>query len=463
MNAAAHRQLLLGLATVLGSLGTARAQTVHALLVADTRDPLLHRACARDVEAMHRQAGQVATALGYRLAEQRLVDGNFSRKNLDAALRSLAPGPDDVLLFYYSGHGYNLRDRADRFPILLLEKKPSNAAKNPGLGAIHKLLKAKKARLCVTLGDCCNNLVTLTRGMVRKKPTPPGLTDSLNAAYRRLFLKTRGDVLIASSAPPQQACAHPDSGSFYTRAFDEALGALRSPDASWPTLLRDAQTRLNRHAATRAQQSLYAVNVVTEAPVELVAVPEPVPTVQPAPVIEASVGKTAPMATDRDSAGALAKAPAAALRLELRTNRGREGVVFAEGDTVEVWVKATRPCHLRLLYRLADGTLTLLENDLKIRPGSENDFVRLTPKTPFVCAEPFGEEALLGFAAETPFCPLPTQPNAQAYVREEGGYRLFVGSLPQILRLARCAEGGEAVAEDRIAVTTRALAKEGGR
>ena len=454
MNTAARRRMIAGLAAVLGSLGAGRAQTVHALLVADTHDPLLHRACARDVQTMHDQVGQIAAALGYRLAEQRLVDGGFSRKNLDAALRSLAPGPDDVLLFYYSGHGYNLRDRADRFPILALEKKAANAAKNPGLGTIHQLLKAKKPRLCVTLGDCCNNLVTLTRGMVRKKPTPPGLTDSLNAAYRKLFLQTRGDVLIASSAPPQQACAHPDSGSFYTRAFDEALSALRTHEASWPNLLRDAQARLNRHAATRTKQSLHALNVVTQT------APEPIAVAGP-PMAVASSGEIPPGIgmTNRE---ALPKSPIGTLRIELRTSQGREGVVLTEGDTVEISVKVSRPCHLRLLYRLADGTMTLLENDVEIRAGQENEFVRLTPKTPFVCAEPFGEEALLGFAAETPFCPLPTRPNARAYVREEGGYRLFVGALSEILWVARCVEGGGASVEDRIGVTTRAV-KEGGR
>lgn len=456
MNAAALRFLFCGLAALLVRPGNARAQTVHAVVVADTQDPLLRRACAQDAEVMHRQFVQIAAALGYRLAEQRLFGEAFSRKKLDEALRSLAPRPDDVVLFYYSGHGYNLRNRADRFPILLLEKKTSNAAKNPGLGTVHQLLKAKKARLCVTFGDCCNNLVALTRGMVRKKPAPPGFTDSLNAAYRKLFLQTRGDVLIASSAPPQQACAHPDSGSFYTRAFDEALSAAgrAGGDASWPNLLRDAQARLNRHAATRTKLSLYAVNVADLPTTEPVVAMVPTQTEPPAPAVLASASNNPPPA---DTLRVLAKAPTAALRVELRTNRGRDAAVFARGDTVVVAVKANRPCRLRVLYRLADGTMTLLENEFEIKPGQENQFVRVAPEATFVCDEPFGAESLVVFAAETPFCPLPTQPNPRAYVREEDGYRLFVGSLPEILRVARCNGSGEAVAEDRIELTTRAL------
>lgn len=268
-----RQMLLFRLAILLAVQGAfvSQAQTLHAILVADTRDPLLAKACAYDIELMHRQLVQITAAIDYQLAEQRITHQDFSQQQLDRVVRALIPRHDDILVFYYSGHGYHQPTSPDRFPTLMLIKEGSTFAKNPGLRAVHTALKQKKARLCITLGDCCNNIVSTTRGMINKRISPKALVltnDSLNAAYRKLFLNVRGDALIASSEPPQQSCAHPDSGSFYTRAFDEALelASRYNKTISWESLLRDAQTRLTRHAATSKKVSLYELHVMTQQP-----------------------------------------------------------------------------------------------------------------------------------------------------------------------------------------------------
>ncbi|WP_421829893.1 caspase family protein [Larkinella sp.] len=243
-----------------------QAQTFYALVVADTKDPVLIDACKRDMDVMHRQFVQMAAAIQYPLDERIVAQDDFGQKQLRAVLQEINPQPNDILFLYYTGHGYNLKNRTDRFPILMLEKEDALAAQNPSLLSLHTLLKKKGARLCITLGDCCNEVIDATRTAGRKRipPKPLVLTnDSLNQAYRKLLLDVTGDVLIASSRPPQEACAHPDSGSFYTRAFDEVLevAARSGADLSWETVLKNTQTQLSRYIATRFKQSMYEANL----------------------------------------------------------------------------------------------------------------------------------------------------------------------------------------------------------
>ncbi|WP_128547004.1 DUF4384 domain-containing protein [Larkinella soli] len=150
-----------------------------------------------------------------------------------------------------------------------------------------------------------------------------------------------------------------------------------------------------------------------------------------------------------------------ALKLEIRTDRGRSRPEYWQDDRMFVEVRADRPCHLRLVYVLADGTRTLLENDFEIKPGQENRFVRIAPDVSFICSAPFGVEYLLAYAAEVPFCPLPTQPKPPFYARNEGGYTVLVGSMPALIEAVRCTRPKRDVAEDRIQITTREKAVTG--
>ena len=145
------------------------------------------------------------------------------------------------------------------------------------------------------------------------------------------------------------------------------------------------------------------------------------------------------------------------LSVDVRTDRGRKQVEYWAGDTTRIEVKASRPCHVRLIYVLASGTKTVLENDFEIKPGQENQYIRVAPDVPFVCSEPFGTEYLLAYAAGEAFCPLPEKPNLKLYLRKEDGYDILVGSMPALIAAVRCTKGRSAVAEDRIQITTRGV------
>ncbi|MFT4032232.1 MAG: DUF4384 domain-containing protein [Siphonobacter sp.] len=144
--------------------------------------------------------------------------------------------------------------------------------------------------------------------------------------------------------------------------------------------------------------------------------------------------------------------PQTALQVEIHTDRGRSGVEYWAGQQMILEATANRPCHLRLLYRLADGTQTVLETDFFIKEA--NKPVRIAPEAVFVCSAPYGTEYLLAYASEEPFCPLPKVPSQKGYIRKEGDYQIFVGSLMAFQTVMKCNLKGE-IAEDHIQITTR--------
>ncbi|MBE0639884.1 MAG: hypothetical protein IH598_15310 [Bacteroidales bacterium] len=94
------------------------------------------------------------------------------------------------------------------------------------------------------------------------------------------------------------------------------------------------------------------------------------------------------------------------LNLELLTNKGNENLLFAENDTLLLYVRTNHECYLRFVYYMADGSKVLLMNDYYVNSDQVNKVVQI-PET-FICAEPFGSEMLVLNGQTSPFPPLKT-------------------------------------------------------
>jgi hypothetical protein len=229
---------------ILFLLGTtiSQAQTFHAILVADTRDPMLGSSCEKDLLEMSARLKDIAQKIRYQYNEVIVSNDQFGESGLTEALNRFSCSPQDAVFFYYTGHGLNTPDRVSTFPLLYLKGNQDTE-----LEAIHLQLKSKKPKFCVTIGDCCNNLYKDTQRLRSAKPLFRGLDVTRDKTIlQQLFLETEGDVLISSAERGQKATAHPSLGSFYTNSWIEALSFAESynSNVSWETLLKDAENRL---------------------------------------------------------------------------------------------------------------------------------------------------------------------------------------------------------------------------
>lgn len=227
---------LLALAIVLGGARPAACQSVHALIVGDV-SPAAH--WGQFERHINMDVAMVASIMSSHVPESRLVLRVMTIENNEdaaprailAALDELAPGPEDTLIVYYTGHGA-ADDRGQYFDL----------AAGPLYRAdLRNAMAAKGARLDVLLTDCCN---ARSDGKSQARPyidTPP--PEDFSTIFRSLFIDQRGSVDINGCAPGESAFFAPKSnegpstGSLFTLAIEEYLRVNRDREVPWDDLL----------------------------------------------------------------------------------------------------------------------------------------------------------------------------------------------------------------------------------
>jgi len=176
-----------------------------------------------DAETITRLGGQIKQDLsdeGVQIEVHTLHDESFDINTFSRALPSFNIRPNDVVWFYYSGHGRN----NDAWP-------QTHDSETP-LTSLHTALKNTNARLVVTMFDCCNWDANLT------KPLTVPFCDG-GPFFEKLFLQSKGDVMICAARPGKFAFGRPGTGSLFTNSFASAAACT----GSWLDWLQNARNK----------------------------------------------------------------------------------------------------------------------------------------------------------------------------------------------------------------------------
>lgn len=236
------------------------SQSFRVIMVPAFDSAQLGPSYTKDVEVIIENFQKISQSIGYNFVSMTLVKDKFNASAIKLALDTIKVSPQDVLFFYYTGHGYNTKDNNTKFTALSVNDFESNPIT---LDEISQKLKDKKARLCITLGDCCNNIISLGRGMGKPiKPKGTGLSDDDITILKKLFLYAKGSVKIASSEKGQKSNAFPE-GSAYTLAFEKAFeeSINKNNYITWEQLLGDIQNRLDNLLSNVKQTSIYEIEL----------------------------------------------------------------------------------------------------------------------------------------------------------------------------------------------------------
>lgn len=272
--------LQIGLALSLLLAGPlAKSQTLHFIAFADTDDPTIGGNDMKTYSSLIGNGGlaqTIAQYSGLTLTMAGFYGPRCQAAELDKLVNELSPGKDDVVFFYFVGHGFN--SRQNPYPSLIFGKATADIAtidaSARNLREVYARIRAKKPRLTIVVGDACNKErtdppapITSSRPIDVMPPT------NLNPErIKSLFRGWQGGVLMSSSQRNQFSHSDPKGGwmsvSFQNALLDQC-SITRKGILNWKTLLDDvtrrteATARQNRQAQTpQFEQDLTPFSVV---------------------------------------------------------------------------------------------------------------------------------------------------------------------------------------------------------
>lgn len=197
----------------------AEARTFHFLAMFDTDDPEIgsgmdaERKCiVNDIKTI----GGILAEEGYETKISVKYGENCGKTQLMQMLNRLTVQPDDVVMFYYGGHGGRaVTEMTDSFPQMCLAER-STANYVPAT-LVKNLILKKNPRLTVVLTGCCNS----ADEMISVKSTEvisqsyTALSASNKEAYKRLFLHHTGVVQMTSSKAGEYSWVCKNTPSYF--------------------------------------------------------------------------------------------------------------------------------------------------------------------------------------------------------------------------------------------------------
>jgi Caspase domain len=230
------------------------------IIVANTIDPEIGKGCMEDIKSIRHMFKELSQHMEFNFLELLVEGADYGKQNILDAIEILTPGSNDIVVFYYSGHGFSYAKEADKkFPQVDLRSHPASTKievineNTQNLSELFEMVKSRGARLNIVIGDCCNSLIKFKRNFkggdsqVWLAERPAVIINK--KMCETLFCDYTASILVAAADKGQYAISDPEQGSIFTLNFTNNLKILMNKSVDehnglpWQKLLEETQEK----------------------------------------------------------------------------------------------------------------------------------------------------------------------------------------------------------------------------
>lgn len=248
---------------------------MHAIIFCDTNDKRIGQAMQIDHDNMIRELGNYACFIDYDYLVYDNTGECCSKTHLLSTLADIEIEPQDIVVFFYSGHGTRaMNNESDPLPQMCLGST-FDSEFVPLQYAINALSK-HHPKLIVSITNCCNaeNPSVSIKPLLSQASGPTSLSEVNAEAYKKLFSETSGQAIITSSRAGELTWCSPTVGGLFVCDFLDIMYLVGQNEiqADWESVFQNAKEKTSarniltdRAPYIATQMPYYTINTKSEA------------------------------------------------------------------------------------------------------------------------------------------------------------------------------------------------------
>lgn len=240
-----NKRIFLLLFTTLFIFPGIEAQKLHKILFGHTTDRKIGKSVETDMARASNEIDAIGAYINYEVVPYIYPGDICSKENLEKLMTDLSISNNDIVVFYYSGHGAHAQGGLnDPWPQMCMNT-PEFQEKYVPLHKVIETITAKNPHFALIMSDCCNNidesgLVTVKGGLLKGAKDATTIEDLTKKNYQILFTQYKGVLPVTSSKLTQTSGGTIDDGGLFSMSFFDALYAgVNSTSTSWKSIMEE--------------------------------------------------------------------------------------------------------------------------------------------------------------------------------------------------------------------------------